>query len=410
MPRKKRSEIVAGAAVVVGLALALGVILWLGVVKPFHKPGPKAYFFLPQEAGTAGLNVGNAVHYAGLEVGRVVELQLQTEQKRTLYVTELHRGDLPLYADGTAMVVIGLVGESILAITDPGDVSAGPTSTKRPIEITGGWGRLMQSIDHISEELDPTRPGSLLANIKVSAQHIEHLTESMRGQMDPDNPLSLMARAQESMDAFAETASAMRQELDPDEPMSAISQISDVMLGIDSLLADASPKISDTLQSLSVLLERLDDYARVDLAEILWQLRQSNENLGRTTDNFAQLSERARDIVDRTSVSMNQTMDNVALTSSNLRGASAEIRRNPWRLLYRPDDRELRSANILAAAREFANGAAQLEMAVTRLRTVDTEVIGEEELNRLRQELHESVENFTRLQRELFRELAAERG
>ena len=49
-------------------------------------------------------------------------------------------------------------------------------------------------------------------------------------------------------------------------------------------------------------------------------------------------------------------------------------------------------------------------MAVTRLRTVDTEVIGEEELNRLRQELHESVENFTRLQRELFRELAAERG
>ena len=276
--------------------------------------------------GTTRLNVGNAVHYA---VGSGTRRRAAARPSEDSIRYRIAQGDLPLYADGTAMVVIGLVGESILAITDPGDVSAGPTSTKRPIEITGGWGRLMQSIDHISEELDPTRPGSLLANIKVSAQHIEHLTESIRGQMDPDNPLSLMARAQESMDAFAETASAMRQELDPDEPMSAISQISDVMLGIDSLLADASPKISDTLQSLSVLLERLDDYARVDLAEILWQLRQSNENLGRTTDNFAQLSERARDIVDRTSVSMNQTMDNVALTSSNLRGASAEIRRNP---------------------------------------------------------------------------------
>jgi len=209
------------------------------------------------------------------------------------------------------------------------------------------------------------------------------------------------------MDTLVETASAVRQELDPDEPMSIISRIRGVMLGLDSMLADASPKVSDILQSAASLTARFDEYAKVDIAEILWQFRQANEDIVRIADNFAELSKRARGIVDRASVAMDQTMNNVTLTSANLRGASAEIRRNPWRLLYQPSDRELRSANILAAAREFAVGAQQLEMAATRLRTADQEILTEEEINALRQELHQSMENFNRAQQELFRELGA---
>jgi len=44
-------------------------------------------------------------------------------------------------------------------------------------------------------------------------------------------------------------------------------------------------------------------------------------------------------------------------TSDNLKSASAEIRRSPWRLLYQPGPGELANLQLYDATRQFADGA-----------------------------------------------------
>jgi len=55
-------------------------------------------------------------------------------------------------------------------------------------------------------------------------------------------------------------------------------------------------------------------------------------------------------------------------TGDNLKAASAEIRRSPWRLLYKPAPNEMANLNIYDSARQFAEGANDLNDAATSLR------------------------------------------
>ena len=55
-------------------------------------------------------------------------------------------------------------------------------------------------------------------------------------------------------------------------------------------------------------------------------------------------------------------------TGDNLKFASAEIRRSPWRLLYKPGPGEMANLNLYDSARQFADGAGQLNDAATALR------------------------------------------
>ena len=55
-------------------------------------------------------------------------------------------------------------------------------------------------------------------------------------------------------------------------------------------------------------------------------------------------------------------------TGDNLKNASAEIRRSPWRLLYTPKKGEMNNLNIYDSARQFAEGANDLNDAAQALR------------------------------------------
>ena len=55
-------------------------------------------------------------------------------------------------------------------------------------------------------------------------------------------------------------------------------------------------------------------------------------------------------------------------TGDNLKFASAEIRRSPWRLLYKPRANEMANLNLFDAARSFAEGANDMSDAATALR------------------------------------------
>jgi ABC-type transporter Mla subunit MlaD len=93
-------------------------------------------------------------------------------------------------------------------------------------------------------------------------------------------------------------------------------------------------------------------------------------------------------------------------TSDNLKYGTAELRRSPWRLLYRPPPGEVANLNLYDSARQFAEGANDLNDAAAALRDAlkDPQTTPEQVQN-LVDQLDKSFANFSQIEQELWKQV-----
>ena len=108
---------------------------------------------------------------------------------------------------------------------------------------------------------------------------------------------------------------------------------------------------------------------------------------------------------------VDEMVANLTQVSVNLKVASRDIRRHPWKLLGSPSEADVRSENIQNAAEAFAQGATQLDDAIQRLKSL-TELEGEAvgtddpELKLIHKRIRDSYEHFTRFEQALWDEIS----
>ncbi len=90
------------------------------------------------------------------------------------------------------------------------------------------------------------------------------------------------------------------------------------------------------------------------------------ENVRHATDQLKTLAVGQRPVLER-------AIANAQITTGQLKLTAIEVRRSPWRLLYKPDDKELATDNLYDAARSFALAAGALDSAAQSLRAVSTQ-------------------------------------
>jgi ABC-type transporter Mla subunit MlaD len=409
MARKTHHEVAAGAFVLFGLAGTLGVVLWLGSAHLFNKPQGQAVFYSALADGSTGLKVGCPVQVGGLVIGQIVDLRLEPQNKRTLYFAQLNRSDIHVYANGTAVVVAGLVGDSLLAVTDIGDANRPLADERSPIKITGGLSEMLGSASRtlmnleqtsisIRDELDANRPTSLLASIKgeLDANHAESLMAAIK---------HVVSHVNEITETLVLVASGIRTETDPNRAGSMLARIAAAANTISRIVADAEPKVGKTLADLSETTAKVRQYTDKDLGEILAKLHDASGEVLKGVKNIDSLTDKVKALVDRNAGSLDEMVQNFVLVSANLKATATEVRRAPWRLLYQPSDKEYNSQNILDAARAFSSGAEQLDQAVTRLGAIDPKTASPEDLKKIRENLQQVFEKFSKAEEKLFKEL-----
>jgi methyl-accepting chemotaxis protein len=176
------------------------------------------------------------------------------------------------------------------------------------------------------------------------------------------------------------------------------------------MTADARPKLSDTLTAVRDTAQQIRKYTKEDVADLLAKLREVNTEILKIAKDFASVSSEVKEVVLLHRGNVDEMIDNMALVSANLKATSKEIRRNPWRLLYKPDEKELHSQNIYEAARAFVNGAEQLDQAVakmTGLAKAHPEGIPSDDptLLKVRAHLEETFGKFSKAEQALWKEL-----
>ncbi len=398
MAKRQHNEFASGLFVLIALGAGIAVLVWLGAAEVFSPARGLATFFVDESSGDVGLEKGSLVIIAGKEMGKVIKTTYQPENNRTIYLAKLDRDDVKVYSDGQAHVAAGLVGAGRLVITSRGTSEAGIADEKNPVKILGGMDQTMGDLASAAEslkkvaatveqQLSTKEAGALLAKIhtilddlKTTSVRVVQIAANIAKEVEAANKASILAKAHQTMDD--------------------INQIS----------GDAGPKVEKALTSVVNIAEKLEKYTEKDIADLLADLRESTTKLVGIVSDMKAVSSTARDVAVLNRQNIDETIANMKSVSLNLNAAAKEIRRNPWRLLAKPSDKEERTQNIYDAARAFAEGAEQLDDAIVRLKALrqarpDGVKTDDPELIKIRKHLQDTFEKFRTAEDALWKEV-----
>jgi methyl-accepting chemotaxis protein len=262
-------------------------------------------------------------------------------------------------------------------------------------------------VDRITRRLlaqtDANVPETLLGSVLGSAKDVKSATGNIAHQLDPEAPGTIAATARR-------VAGNLQAATDPNVPSSLMAKVHVTMDGLQGIVEDGGPKIDRALAAVANTAEKIEAYTKWDVGEILAGLRESNTKILRIVSNFEEVSEEVRQIATLNRDNVDEMLDNLAQVSADFKATMKEVRRNPWRLLYRPGTQEVRSQNLYDAVRSFSDGASQLDQAIAKLRVLqkvqgDSPALVAETTKNVHKHLQETFKKFSKAEEALWKEL-----
>ena len=333
----------AGALLLTTLVGALVILIVLSKASIFTRKNHYTVQFRMSD-GVAGLDVGSEVRVAGLKVGRVTGISEHFADDRIDVAVEMD-AKIPVYKDAQAMRAQPLLGNfSWINFTTLGTSAAGQLKDDETLWATPSGGLLATivgpqnagranqmfsdlvaftgSLNDFATVQYPKRVVPILDDASTVVRNLRGDYETWRP--DITSTLSNAASATKKLDATMDDAKVLAA-----DARAAVAHIREKNLDqVDKILGSAeqgAKSFADAMDSLDTeLVTRLPD-----VRAMLWDLRQA---------------------------------------SAQIKLASMEVRRSPWKLLYRPSGDELARENLYESARAFAIASSDLRVAGDTLR------------------------------------------
>ena len=151
-------------------------------------------------------------------------------------------------------------------------------------------------------------------------------------------------------------------------------------------------------EKLPTILEKVDaTMTKVDAAVV-----SATESL----ENVRNMTGSANSVISGNKGRLDGMIASLKATGDNLKYASSEIRRSPWRLLYKPPKNEVANLNIFDSARQFAEGANDLNDAAAALRdAANNKNASPEDVKKMMDRVEKSFANFSEVEKKLWAEV-----
>jgi ABC-type transporter Mla subunit MlaD len=329
--KKDPNAFLAGVFILVAAGLVIVILISIEGSARFFEPVHTlcARFQLTDDIG--GLSVGDDVRIGGAKVGSVRSIDF--DNSGTGDPTIMVRFTMPrhfvVHSDAKVSIQSGITGSSVLNFQSLGTKDELPEG----VALAGAPSSL-QSLFASLGELGPQVVGTL---------------KDVRGGTIP--------KLNRVLDHANVISSSLAEVLGPGKGETELKETID---DVHAIADSARGRVPE-------LLARLDD-AAAKLKTVLDQTSGTLVDLKQVAANARVFSASARSILTDNRSRIDRIILSLKETGENLKGASAEIRRSPWRLLYHPAPNEMGNLNLYDAAREFADGASALQDSATALR------------------------------------------
>ncbi|HZN67894.1 MAG TPA: hypothetical protein VFB66_21595 [Tepidisphaeraceae bacterium] len=376
----ERNALKAGTFIVIAFVLAVAVVVSIkdfgGLSEPMQVR--QARFKLVDDLG--GLRVGDELRVGGFKAGSIQSIEpagVDGGQPTTLLVTF----DLPkkyVFREGAKVAVqTSLTGAAILNIEDLGTGAAIPEGTA----VAG----FPDPKSRFLASLGEAKIDEAVAALKKTADTATQTIEDARAKIDPayQKYATVADRAGETMtharDLIGETKGDVR----------------GTMANLNAASTTVKEQLPITFERANGLLNRVQ--GNIDSVQV------ALDDVKATMANAKDVSAAARSIIAGNRSKFDAMAVSLKTTADNLKAASSEIRRSPWRLLYKPGKGEMANLNLYDSARQFAEGANDLNDAAAALRdALAAKNVDEKQLQALVDKLDKSFNGFRKVESQLW--------
>ena len=434
MAKKQHNETVVGLTILVVLVLTIYIVVVLGDWQNLFRDKKKITIEQPYTIGLKGLSAGSPVLLGGAKIGQITATDIsydkESDQVKVFFTLEIPE-EYPLRQDcllsplsnvlgGQASLDIKSLGEK-KEIIENGAVVQG---VEFETSIADAIDSLKNELDskaagsvlyNIKAQLDKDDPDSILASVLTTAMHLRDTTREIKEQvMLDEEKQTLMFKVHEILNKLDTISLRLRDqlELEPGEDTAtmmakvhtALDALNSSLEQIDEMVRENKPGITETIDSLKVSAKKVEESLPGIINRLNETLASAKEAMGSARDALGKVEE----ILSFNRESIDRMVRNLDEVSVNLKMASREIRRAPWKLLYQPDKDELQLQGVIDAASGFASGAESLDEATVRLKALLNSTGDQVDAKRIESilaELEASFERFQKAENKLWDEL-----
>ncbi len=399
---KERNSLKAGLFIIASIALTIAIIVGIKGVGRFLEPMQQAYVTFKLTDDIGGLSPGDEVRVGGAKVGTVRNVDFVENPGGGHSITI--RFSLPrrflVRKDAVVSIQSTVTGVSVLNFSNLGSgepLAAGqslighPSSLSALLETAPDLSALVRDVrtvtmPKINNAIDHAT--DTVASFQTGADAAREFIVHLRSQIDP-----IISR----YNAVAETAKT------------ALQQIAD-MFGDSKVdfrttianLRDATGTVRDKLPGV---MDKMDGLlSKVTLA--VEDTSQALQDVKKIAANTRDVSTTARQVMVGNRGRIDSMIASLKTTGDNLKQASSEIRRSPWRLLYKPGAGEMANLNLYDSTRQFAEGAGQLNDAAIALRdALKDPDVEQAQVQKLVERLDQSFTSFSDVEQQLWKQV-----
>jgi ABC-type transporter Mla subunit MlaD len=394
-----RNSLKAGLFIVVSVGLIIAIVIGIKGLRRFVEPVQKhqVRFALADDIG--GLANGDPVRIGGASVGTVREIELETESESPgIVITFAIPQKFKIHRDAVLTVQSTLTGVSVLNfeslgkgdLLPEGQMLAGkPTASFQALAAvaTGLFGDARSAtLPKVNTALD--KAASTIDVYKGTGEHATDLIKYLRSKIDP---------IIEKYNAVADKGTFALNEVG--------TLFGDTKSDFRGTMANLNSATGAIKEKMPGILEKVDG----TLTKISAALDSTNaalEDIKKVAENTRDASGSARSILTNNRSRIDAMIVSAKTAADNLKFATAEIRRSPWRLLYKPAPNEMSNLNIYDSARQFADGAGAMSDAAEALRDALKDPNAKpEQLQKLVDDLDAKFKTFNVVEAELWKQV-----
>jgi ABC-type transporter Mla subunit MlaD len=387
-----------GLFIIAAIAAALVILSQVANLGAIVEPDARYAVAFPIGSDLQGLEADNAVRVMGVEAGKVKSVEVVTgiEGAEDIVRVEFEvPSRYELHENADVSVQAGLTGGARLFIASLGD---GPVADEDST-LAGSTTSLAQVLAKVGTVVPDAR--AALGKFADVGDAAKATIQDVRTRL-PD--------IVERYNTVTTKASAML-----DSGRGALDNVQDITGGepgtnIKATLANVKDTTATLKERVPATMDRVDarlDQAKDFIASGKAALDNANGRIDQmkpTLDNAKVVTAQLRTTIADNRGKIDRTMSAVQRAADNLEGGIADIRRAPWRLLNKPDRVDEHNLVVYQAAREFAAGAADLEVTAARLEALAADPgTPEARLIEVRDQLVRQYEDFAAMQDELWR-------
>ncbi|MCK4872869.1 MAG: hypothetical protein KAS72_09105 [Phycisphaerales bacterium] len=379
---RSRNNVRAGAFVLVCLTLFIACVVTLGDFLTMFERTRMYVLDFELAIGAPGLEPGSPVLIGGQDVGRVVRVQRMMDRgdAGVIEVTIAIPPDIQLYEDAAAQLERPLLGSGAW-INFPYVGSAQLDSFENDDPL------LQTDLDeHLNATIAPpailaqagygpqqrTQVQDIITNAQDIADRLQQITTHIDGEIEPQIT-AIKSLIEDVEDMSAQTKEHWPEWLDAVNAL--ITRLDEISQQLESgagdartLLADAQTEFDDAALKVQRSLDNIEDVTEIAKNETMVLINDTIAKAQDGLDSYREFGEELADIGAEQSPNIRRLLANSRLASEQLKLTMNEVRRAPWRLLYRPNERELESELLYDAARSYAAAVSDLRATTESLR------------------------------------------